>query len=369
MDGKILVTGGAGYVGSHVVVALAEAGYTPIILDNFATSSRAVLPRLSALTGSMIDLVEADVRDRVRAARDCSHDQPIVAVVHCAALKGVGESARSVRSRTGTSTSAARCRSPRSRARRAWRASSIRARRRPSTASRTRLPVTEDAPLKPQSVYGRTKRVVRGLPARPRRARTPTGASRSCATSIPPARTVGAHRRAQRRSARATSCRFLCRIAAGEVGELAIFGRDWPTEDGTGVRDYLHVVDLAEAHVAARAIPRASAPGVTTFNLGMGRGCSVLAGRRRVRARLRAPHRAHVRAAAPGRRAVLLRGPVARGRPARVAGRARPRLDLRRRVALAAVGGVLIPPKRASLASPRRGRSDLGAARRSQHRP
>ena len=69
MDGKILVTGGAGYVGSHVVVALAEAGYTPIVLDNFANSSRAALPRLSALTGRTVDLVEADVRDRTALRR------------------------------------------------------------------------------------------------------------------------------------------------------------------------------------------------------------------------------------------------------------------------------------------------------------
>ena len=90
MDGKILVTGGAGYIGSHVVAALADAGYASIILDSFVTSSRAVVPRLSALTGYALDLVEADVRDAA-ALRRTFHDHAIAAVVHCAALKGVAD--------------------------------------------------------------------------------------------------------------------------------------------------------------------------------------------------------------------------------------------------------------------------------------
>ena len=90
MDGKILVTGGAGYVGSHVAVALADAGLVPIILDDFSSSSRAVLPRLSALAGRTVEHVEADVRDTA-ALRKLFHDHPIAAVIHCAGLKGVGD--------------------------------------------------------------------------------------------------------------------------------------------------------------------------------------------------------------------------------------------------------------------------------------
>src|SRR5215471_14825763 len=87
----ILVTGGAGYIGSHVVVELAQAGYAPIVLDNFCNSSRAVLPRLETLTGRMVPCIEADVRD-IDALRRAFHDHPVTAVVHCAGLKAVGES-------------------------------------------------------------------------------------------------------------------------------------------------------------------------------------------------------------------------------------------------------------------------------------
>ena len=87
----ILVTGGAGYVGSHVIVELARAGYAPVILDSFATSSPAVLPRLAALAGAPVPCIEADVRD-VDALRRAFHDHPISGVVHCAGLTAVGES-------------------------------------------------------------------------------------------------------------------------------------------------------------------------------------------------------------------------------------------------------------------------------------
>jgi UDP-glucose 4-epimerase len=155
MEGKILVTGGAGYLGSHVVVALADAGYTPIVLDNFATSSRAVMPRLSALTGTILDLVDADVRDTA-ALRRLFHDQPIAAVVHCAALKGVSEGEERPLAywdtNVGGTVALAEVMGEAGVAR-IVQASSATVYGQPD-----RLPVTEDAPLKPQSVYGRTMR-------------------------------------------------------------------------------------------------------------------------------------------------------------------------------------------------------------------
>ena len=90
MGGTVLVTGGAGYIGSHVVVALARAGYAPLVLDNFANSSRAVLPRLARLTGADVPLIAADVRDRAALA-DTFSARRIDAVVPCAALKAVAE--------------------------------------------------------------------------------------------------------------------------------------------------------------------------------------------------------------------------------------------------------------------------------------
>ena len=271
MEGKILVTGGAGYVGSHVVVALAEAGYTPIVLDDFSTSSRAVMPRLSALTGTMLDLVEADVRDRA-ALRRLFHDQPIVAVVHCAGLKGVGDGEDRPLAywdvNVGGTVALAEVAGEAGVARLVYSSSAT------VYGQPDRLPVTEDAPLKPQSVYGRTKRAAEDF------LRDLTRANANWRIAIlryfNPAGAHPSARIGERIFERGENLvPHLGRIATGEVGELSIFGSDWPTEDGTAIRDYLHVVDLADAHVAATRF-LASAPGVTTFNLGSGRGFSVL---------------------------------------------------------------------------------------------
>src|SRR5947199_6246234 len=91
MPETVLVTGGAGYVGSHIVVELARGGYAPVVLDNFANSTPAVLPRLESLSGRPVPWVNTDLRDLV-AVRRVFHDHPIAAVVHCAGLKAVGES-------------------------------------------------------------------------------------------------------------------------------------------------------------------------------------------------------------------------------------------------------------------------------------
>jgi UDP-glucose 4-epimerase len=271
MQETILVTGGAGYVGSHVVLELAAAGYAPVILDNFANSSRAVLPRLAKLAGAEVPCVEADIRD-IAALRRLFHDRPITGVVHCAGLKAVAEAElrpltyydvnvggalalTEVMGEAGVATLVY--------------SSSATVYGQPDT-----LPVTEDAPLAPQSVYGRTKRVVEDFLRDLARANgnwriailryfNPAGAHPSGLIGEAP-------------SGRPNNLvPLLCRIAAGEFSDLAIYGTDWPTPDGTGVRDYLHVQDLALGHVAAlRHLART--PGVVTLNLGLGRGRSVL---------------------------------------------------------------------------------------------
>lgn len=267
----VLVTGGAGYVGSHVVVALARAGATPVILDSFVNSSRGVLERLERLTGMRVACIEADVRD-VEALRTAFAEHPFGAVVHCAGLKAVGESAErplaywdvnvggmlalaEVMGEAGVATLVF--------------SSSATVYGQPDT-----LPVTEEAPLSPQSVYGRTKSAVeqflRDLAAANANWRigilryfNPAGAH--------PSGLIGEAPRGRPNNL----VPFLSRTAAGEFAQVEVFGRDWPTPDGTGIRDYLHVEDLAEGHVAA--LERLSTrPGVTTLNLGMGRGHSVL---------------------------------------------------------------------------------------------
>ncbi len=271
MTDTILVTGGAGYVGSHVVVELARAGYAVAVLDNFANSTRAVLERLAALTEASIPCIEADVRD-VDALRRAFRDYPINAVVHCAGLKSVGES--ELRPLTYYDVNVTGALALAEVMGEAGVATLVYSSSATVYGQPEHLPVTEDAPLGPQSVYGRTKRVVEDF-------------LRDLAHANPNWRIAilryfnpaGAH--PSGRIGEAPTGRpnnlvpLLSRIAAGEFSDLSIFGTDWPTPDGTGIRDYLHVQDLALGHVAALAYLARNA-GAATLNLGLGRGHSVL---------------------------------------------------------------------------------------------
>ncbi len=247
MNEAILVTGGAGYVGSHVVVELAQAGYAPVVLDDYSNSTPAVRTRLEALAGRPVPCINADVRDVV-ALRAAFHDHPIAGVVHCAGLKAVSEvggaSARVLR-RQRRRHARARRGDGRGR-RRDARVHVVGGRLRPAASA---LPVAEDAPLAPQrSTAARARR--RGLPARPRACerqladRDPARLQRRRRALV---RACSARRRA---AGPATSSRAR-RAAAGEVGDVPLYGNDWPTADGTAVRDYVHVQDLAQMHVAA----------------------------------------------------------------------------------------------------------------------
>lgn len=282
MNGAILVTGGAGYIGSHIVVALAQAGYDPIVLDDFSNSSLDVMPRLEALGGRPIPLVVADVRD-LTALRRTFHDHPIAGVVHCAGLKAVGEGEERPLAywdvNVGGTIALAEIMGEAGVARLVFSSSAT------VYGQPDALPVAEGAPLRPQSVYGRTKRTAEDF------LRDLTRANPNWRIAIlryfNPA---GAHPSARIGEAPAARPQnlvpLLCKIAAGEAPQLSIYGSDWPTHDGTGVRDYLHVVDLARAHVhAVESLaevgdgPSALAHplhGHTAINLGVGRGISVL---------------------------------------------------------------------------------------------
>ena len=271
MGGTVLVTGGAGYVGSHVVVALARVGCAPLILDNFANSSKAVLPRLKRLAGVDVPLIVSDVRDRAALARAFT-THAIDAVVHCAGLKAVGEGEAQPLAYYDNNVGGAVALAQ------AMTAAGVKTLIFSSSATvygqPERNPVAEDAPLRPASVYGRTKRAVElileDLAAADASWRigllryfNPAGADASGEIGEAPSNVPN------------NLVPILADVAAGRRPCVDVFGDDYPTADGTGVRDYIHVTDLAAGHVAALAhLARQS--GVITLNLGMGRGCSVL---------------------------------------------------------------------------------------------
>ena len=271
MADTVLVTGGAGYVGSHVVVELARAGYAPVVLDNFSNSTRAILTRLEALASRPVPCINADVRD-ITALRAAFHDHPIAAVIHCAGLKAVAESEERPLAyydvNVGGALSLAEVMGEAGVATFVF-SSSATVYGQPET-----LPVTEDAPLRPHNVYGRTKRIVEDFLRDLARANpnwriavlryfNPAGAHSSAMLGESP------------RGRPQNLVPLLCRIAGGEESELTVYGSDWPTPDGTCVRDYIHIQDLAEGHVAALRY-LAEHPGAVTLNLGMGTGYSVL---------------------------------------------------------------------------------------------
>ncbi|HEX4522770.1 MAG TPA: UDP-glucose 4-epimerase GalE [Casimicrobiaceae bacterium] len=271
MADTVLVTGGAGYIGSHIVVELARVGHQPVVVDNFCNSSSSVIPRLERITGRAVPCIAADVRDKAALAKIFA-DYPVAAVVHCAGLKAVGDGEAHPLSYYDNNVGGAIALVE------AMAAADVKRMVFSSSASvygqPDRNPVTEDAPLRPHSVYGRTKRIIEQL------LQDLAAADRSWRIALlryfNPA---GAHSSAtigEAPSGRPNNLvPLLADVAAEKLAEIAIYGDDWPTSDGTGVRDYIHVMDLAAGHVAALAY-LASTPGAVAFNLGTGRGHSVL---------------------------------------------------------------------------------------------
>jgi UDP-glucose 4-epimerase len=271
MPDTILVTGGAGFVGSHIVVELARAGYAPVVLDNFRNSTPAIRTRLEALAGRPVPCVTADVRD-VTALRSAFHDHPITAVIHCAGLENVAESeARPLAYydvNVGGTLALAEVMGEAGVAMLVF----------SSTASvygeMEALSVSEDSARSCASVHARTRRVVEDF------LRDLSRANANWRIAVVRRFNVaGAHSSAMMGEApRGQSTHLipqLCRVAAGEASEVIVNGDDWDTADGTGVRDYVHVQDLADGFV--RALRHVTAkPGLLTVNLGTGKAHSVL---------------------------------------------------------------------------------------------
>ncbi len=271
MTPSILVTGGAGYIGSLTCVRLIEAGYRPIVLDNFSNSHPAVLARIAQLTGQAVTLVAGDVRDGALLERLLARGG-IHAAIHFAGLKAVGGSVAQPLDYYDVNLLGTLCllqAMDRAGVRRLVFSSSATVYGQPQE-----LPLTESAPVAPANPYGQTKLAAERLIADVA-ASNPAWATASLRYFNP----VGAHPSGQMgedpRGIPNNLMPYIAQVAVGRRDELHIYGDDYPTRDGTGERDYIHVLDLVDGHVAAlRYLDRHT--GAHCFNLGTGSAHSVL---------------------------------------------------------------------------------------------
>jgi len=268
---RVMLTGATGYIASHTWLALLEAGFDVVGIDNFVNSSAEVLNRLKKLGGREPEFVEADVRDQ--AALDAVFTRrPIDAVVHFAALKAVGESTAKplayFANNVGGLLSLCEV-MVRQRCKALVFSSSATVYGKPE-----RLPIDEDAGLSTTSPYGATKLMSEEI-LRETQAADPEWAIALLRYFNP----VGAHESGligeDPRGTPNNLMPYVTQVAVGKRDRLQVFGSDYDTPDGTGVRDYIHVVDLAEGHVAALRYLLESKRSITA-NLGTGRGYSVL---------------------------------------------------------------------------------------------
>ncbi|WP_428819328.1 UDP-glucose 4-epimerase GalE [Microbulbifer sp. MCCC 1A16149] len=272
---KVLVTGGAGYIGSHTCVELLQAGYEPVVVDNLCNSSEEALQRVEAITGKSVPFHRVDIKD-ADALREVFRQHSVSAVIHFAGLKAVGESVSlplryyqnnvagtltlcEVMAEFGVhqlifSSSATVYGDPES------------------------VPIREDFPTGATNPYGASKlmveEILQDLCKAPGnqwkvsllRYFNPIGAHESGTIGEDPAGIPN------------NLLPYVAQVAVGRLPRLQVFGDDYPTPDGTGVRDYIHVVDLARGHLAAlNKLQKAETEtGCYTYNLGTGRGSSVL---------------------------------------------------------------------------------------------
>jgi UDP-glucose 4-epimerase len=272
----VIVTGGAGYIGSHTVVALHLAGYTPVIIDNFSNSKPDVLKGIAEIIGEKPQLFELDCRsksDMQQALENCAAIGEIAGIIHFAAYKAVGESTEKpldyFENNIGSTASLLGAMSELGVSNLVF-SSSCTVYGQPEES-----PVDELAPILPaESPYGYTKQACErlitdsfnssmSLSACLLRYFNPIGAHQSAAIGELP---IGHPN---------NLIPYLTQATAGLRGPLTVFGNDYPTDDGTCIRDYIHVMDLARAHVAAIKWLQSNEPVCEAFNLGTGQGKSV----------------------------------------------------------------------------------------------
>jgi UDP-glucose 4-epimerase len=269
---KILVTGGAGYIGSHTTLSLLKAGFDVVVLDNLSNSSAKSLSRIARIAGRTATFIQGDIRDRALLGRLFS-ENAVDAVLHFAGLKAVGESVSQPLSYYDNNVHGSQV------LLQAMADAGIFSFVFSSSATvygePAQMPISETCPVgQPTNPYGRSKLMVEDM-------------LRDLAASDPRWRIailryfnpVGAHESGligeDPNGIPNNLLPYIAQVAVGKLPELAVFGHDYPTHDGTGVRDYIHVADLAEGHLRALDALE-TRTGAHVWNLGTGQGYSVL---------------------------------------------------------------------------------------------
>lgn len=270
---KILVTGGAGFIGAHTCVVLLEAGLDVVVVDNLSNSSEEALRRVEKITGRSVGFYQEDIRNREALNRILANEQP-QAVIHFAGLKAVGESVEKPleyydNNITGTLSLLIAMRE-------------VGVKQIVFSSSATvygdpaSVPIEEDFPLSATNPYGRSKLIIEEMlhdlvhadsewKVALLRYFNPVGAHESGLIGEDPNGVPN------------NLMPYISQVAVGKLEKLNVFGDDYATKDGTGVRDYIHVVDLAKGHLAAlNALANWSENLPLTVNLGTGQGYSVL---------------------------------------------------------------------------------------------
>ena len=270
--GNILVTGGAGFIGSHALLALARHGYPLVVLDNFSNAKPTTITTIEKMTGKKIVTIDGDIRNEQLLA-DIFGKYNIKAVMHFAGLKAVAESVASpllyFSVNVGGSISLLQAMKNHNVKKLIFSSSAT------VYGAPQQLPLTEESPLAPINPYGLSKLMVEQLlqnlcasdptwRVAALRYFNPCGADESGLIGEDPLDIPN------------NLMPLLLKVAGGEIKELKIYGNDYDTPDGTGVRDYIHVVDLVTAHLKALDYLDHSHEALSVFNLGCGRGHSVL---------------------------------------------------------------------------------------------
>ncbi len=268
----IFVTGGTGFIGSHTVISLLQSGFDVVILDNLCNSSAKILPRLQQISGKSVPFYEGDIRDR-EVLRRIFAEHDIDSVIHFAGLKAVGESVAEPMKYYDNNVSGSLV----------------------LAEEMARAGVFNIVFSSSATVYGDPGKVPYAEDMKPGDTTNPYGTSKAMVerilTDIQKAdprwsvillryfNPIGAHQSGligeHPNGIPNNLLPYICQVAGGKLPYLSVFGDDYPTPDGTGMRDYIHVVDLAEGHVAAMKA-KSHVPGVHLLNLGSGRAYSVL---------------------------------------------------------------------------------------------